>query len=146
MNVKYRQAIMQDIEHCAIVEQFAPDIWSKEGIKASFEDEVSYNFVAESEGEIIAFCSLQVVCREANLNTITVLPQYRRCGVAQGLLDFAFCECDADSIYLEVRSQNNAAIELYKKLCFTKMGMRKAFYTKPSDDAIIMSKIKGDKL
>ena len=39
---------------------------------------------------------------------------------------------------LEVRSSNQPAINLYKKLGFTEAGTRKNFYAKPVEDAIIM--------
>ena len=41
-------------------------------------------------------------------------------------------------IYLEVRSKNNAAINLYEKCGFIRSGLRKNFYTNPTDDAFIM--------
>jgi ribosomal-protein-alanine N-acetyltransferase len=41
---------------------------------------------------------------------------------------------------LEVRKSNLPAIKLYKKLGFVEAGIRKDFYTKPLEDAIIMWK------
>ena len=39
---------------------------------------------------------------------------------------------------LEVRVSNQAAIHLYEKLGFASVGIRKNFYSKPAEDAMIM--------
>ena len=41
---------------------------------------------------------------------------------------------------LEVRVSNMAAIHLYKKLGFQEEGIRKNFYERPKEDALIMWK------
>ena len=43
-------------------------------------------------------------------------------------------------ITLEVRVSNNAAIALYEKNGYEKSGIRKGFYSKPKEDALIMWK------
>ena len=43
-------------------------------------------------------------------------------------------------ITLEVRAGNNSAIALYESLGFVQEGIRKNFYEKPTEDAIIMWK------
>jgi ribosomal-protein-alanine N-acetyltransferase len=42
------------------------------------------------------------------------------------------------AISLEVRCSNAAAISLYKRLGFESAGIRKDFYSKPKEDAVIM--------
>jgi ribosomal-protein-alanine acetyltransferase len=63
--------------------------------------------------------------------TVDVLPSYRRKGIAQGLLrkvestlrEKGACEC-----LLEVREDNVAAIKLYKKLGYDKVGRLEKYY------------------
>ena len=43
-------------------------------------------------------------------------------------------------LFLEVRESNVAARTLYKSLGFTEDGIRKNFYEKPAEHAILMSK------
>ena len=42
------------------------------------------------------------------------------------------------SVVMEVRSQNIAALALYNKLGFEKLGVRKNFYSVPKDNAVVM--------
>ena len=42
--------------------------------------------------------------------------------------------------FLEVRKSNEAAVNLYKKMGYVQIGVRKNFYEKPVEDALVMSK------
>jgi len=44
------------------------------------------------------------------------------------------------SYFLEVRQSNLPAIALYEKMGYKNIGIRKKFYEKPVEDAVIMSK------
>ena len=44
------------------------------------------------------------------------------------------------ALTLEVRSTNTAAIRLYESLGFVQEGVRKNFYEKPTEDALILWK------
>ena len=56
------------------------------------------------------------------------------------LVEYAVSIIDSNEIFLEVRSNNIAAINLYKKVGFDIVGMRKGMYKDPIDDAIIMQR------
>ena len=45
------------------------------------------------------------------------------------------------AFFLEVRESNVNAIKLYEKMEYKNIGIRKNFYEKPVENAIIMSKI-----
>ena len=77
----------------------------------------------------------------ALINNIAVLPDFRRRGIAQELINAALSVCeDCSSLTLEVRESNEPAISLYKKLDFSQVGRRKRFYENPTEDALIMTK------
>ena len=62
-------------------------------------------------------------------------------GYARELLSRIFEEVSREGIVmvsLEVRVSNNWAIRLYEGLGFTRQGLRKSFYRKPTEDAIVM--------
>ena len=42
-------------------------------------------------------------------------------------------------LYLEVRESNRAARELYRACGFEECGVRKGFYRRPTEDAVLMN-------
>ena len=65
---------------------------------------------------------------------IATIKEYRNKGVAQGLLD----KIKTKDIFLEVRESNQVAINFYKKNKFKEISIRKNYYSKPNENAIIM--------
>ena len=49
-------------------------------------------------------------------------------------------EKEVEAVYLEVRFSNTPAQKLYEKYGFEKLGLRKKYYTNPSEDAVLMKK------
>ena len=72
--------------------------------------------------------------------TVATAPRYRRRGVARMLMEafLAAVPHEAETIALEVRQSNTAAIALYQSFGFEKAGVRKRFYRDPDEDADIM--------
>jgi ribosomal-protein-alanine N-acetyltransferase len=81
---------------------------------------------------------------EWELENIVVAPEVRRTGIGKKLMDTLLVQArqtNSDAILLEVRESNTAARRLYEELGFSETGHRKAFYTNPSEDAVLYSKI-----
>ena len=97
--------------------------------------------VCES-GKVIGYINADTVFDETYVVNVCVHPDYRRQGIGEGLVK-ALCEHCRDNLFsfvtLEVRQSNTAAISLYQKLGFEKAGLRKSFYTHPTEDADIMT-------
>ncbi len=93
------------------------------------------------DGVALAYGGMTVVLDEGSITNIAVRPDARRQGlgraVVEALIEHARTLGVAD-IYLEVRISNEAAISLYRSLGFTVVGTRKAFYTLPVEDALVM--------
>lgn len=94
----------------------------------------------EREGHIAAFALGRVTADEAELLRIGTLPQYRGQGLGgkalAAFLDKAR-EAGASRCFLEVRSRNAAAISLYEKHGFKRVGLRRKYYG--DDDAVVMA-------
>ena len=65
---------------------------------------------------------------------IATVEEYRNKGIAQELLD----KIKTKDIFLEVRESNQTAINFYKKNKFKEISIRKNYYPKPAENAIIM--------
>ena len=81
---------------------------------------------------------------EWELENIVVAPEVRRTGIGKKLMDTLLVQArqtNSDAILLEVRESNKAARRLYEGLGFSETGRRKAYYTDPSEDAVLYSKI-----
>lgn len=117
--------------------------WSEAMLTEVLFDAQASFIVAESEdGGVLGYAGLQVVLDEGYIDNIAVDPNARRHGVADELLD-VFCrfgEANLAFLTLEVREFNAPAIALYRKHGFEEAGRRKGYYTKPTEDAVIMTR------
>ncbi len=128
-----------DVPAVAVLEIQSLSSWSQEQIAVELEQERGTALVSTSfSGEIQGWCCGSQVDSEAELLKITVCPGWRRQGVGVALLQ-ALCEQlaadDVEQIYLEVRSSNIPACQLYLKLGWQEVGNRKKYYRNPVDDA-----------
>lgn len=113
--------------------------WSERSFREEAENRLATYLLAREDGKIIGYCGFWRVSGEAQVTNIAVLPEYRRRGVAAGLMKKMLELCSDDSeIILEVRRSNGAAIALYERLGFEAAGIRKRFYHDPIEDGITM--------
>ena len=102
-------------------------------------------WVREADGEIIGYYALMAAAGEAHLLNLTIAPMWRRHGLGRDLLEHCLaCACDhhADSVFLEVRTSNTAAIGLYHHSGFVDLAVRRGYYParEGREDALIMKK------
>jgi ribosomal protein S18 acetylase RimI-like enzyme len=79
----------------------------------------------------------------ADILTLYTPEQSRRQGHARTLLNQLVAEAtkaNCPAITLEVRASNTAAISLYESVNFTHTATRKAYYTNPAEDALILTR------
>jgi [ribosomal protein S18]-alanine N-acetyltransferase len=117
--------------------------WTREMYQAELDNPgVSYCYAAKDEdGAIVGFCSFWRVVDELHINNLAVLPSRRRSGVATALLRQVFSDgaaLGATRATLEVRRSNEAARLLYERFGFAVTTVRRAYYTKPVEDALVL--------
>ncbi len=131
---------------CALAEiarESLPEAWSEASFRALCDNPLAYFFVATEEEKPIGFCGMYLVADEGQIMEVAVKADYRRRGIAKALLcELLACGTlhGAKSFSLEVRAQNAAARRLYETMGFYQVGMRKGYYKRPSDDAVLMEK------
>jgi ribosomal-protein-alanine N-acetyltransferase len=78
---------------------------------------------------------------EAELANLAVAPGFRGRGIAGALLDQLTRDAWAvgvQAVFLEVRSSNEAAVALYEGRGFHQVGVRRQYYTSPTEDARVL--------
>ncbi len=130
-------------ELVTIENQQFPEPWSR----AMLLDEVTnvenrrYS-VAEEAGVIIGYLGVMFVLKdELHVNTIGTRPGHEGRGVASSLLDEAWADATARGIAratLEVAVSNSRALALYFRYGFAPVGVRKNYYEKTHEDALIL--------
>lgn len=115
--------------------------WSLESISKEVDNPVAIYKVAEEAGQVIAFGGMWQVIDEGEIINIAVQKDYQRQGIGQLILKQLIEESKARGIvlmHLEVRAGNTAAQQLYQKLGFKSIAVRKSYYHEPTEDAVIM--------
>lgn len=133
----------EDISGVFIVEEecFSKP-WSYQAFADELKNENSVSFVAIDEHEVVGFINSHFILDEGYINNVAVTLTHRRKGVADLLIKKLIKEAKEKKLSfltLEVRVSNEAAIELYTKNGFIKVGERKNFYEAPIEDAILMT-------
>lgn len=141
-SVKITSATADDTESIAEIEKSSFSTpWSENAIRESMNAGTEF-YVAYFKNKIVGYMGLSKIAGEGYVTNVAVLPEYRRLGIGNKILDFVISNSkdELEFISLEVRASNNPAISLYKKFGFENVGLRKRFYTNPVEDAIIMTK------
>ena len=123
---------------CEIENQcFKQEAFTKQQIACLITDYNTIGLTAVINGEIAGFVIARVnIIRNVTFGhilTIDVAPAYRRKGVAQKLLqeiEAIFREKGIKECRLEVREDNVAALNLYQKLGYKKVGKLEKYYGK----------------
>ena len=120
-----------------------PDPWSRNMLAEELDNALSAFLVAlDGDGKVVGYAGLQVILDEGYITNVAVFPPYRRQGVADALLGRLLQTARTmglQTVTLEVRAGNAAAVALYHKWGFLPVGRRKNYYTAPTEDAILMT-------
>ncbi len=146
MELVFERAKKDDLEEIHEIEIASfPDPWSVDSLWAFASNEQVRNLICAREketGELVGYYALQYVLDEAEIAIIAVKRKFRRQGLGKRLLQeiSAFArEREISKIHLEVRSENEAAVHLYRSFGFEEVGRRKNYYEAPKDDAILFT-------
>lgn len=139
-----RRMEIEDAKEIEIIEKQSFALpWSKYEIEKTFLAGNNLFCIATIQGEVVGYIGMLMVLDEGNIINIAVKSDFRRCGIAKGLLVFLIAEAKKEEvkhITLEVRQSNAIAIKMYESLGFEAVGIRKNFYERPTENAVIMWK------
>jgi ribosomal-protein-alanine N-acetyltransferase len=142
-----RRMLPSDLDAVARLEE---DTFSDPWPRSAFQREIEAGppgwprvAVDGETGEFLGYMIAWFVADEAHLANVAVVPEARRRGVAQRLLDDLVGDArerGARFILLEVRRSNLGAQALYHRNGFTLFTVRRAYYRDNREDALVLIK------
>lgn len=120
--------------------------WTAEQFQSALSLPGAQALVVELDQSAYGFVQFQQVLEEAEINTLCVLPNFRRQYFASDLLQKLFAhllEGNVSRIFLEVAADNAGALSLYETHDFQRSGLRKSYYRRSDgtmEDAVTMAR------
>lgn len=115
--------------------------FGKQTFLREMENKIAHYIVAETDGKVSGYGGIWNICGEADIIDIATHPDFRKQGIADGILKrlIRFCmDNGCTKINLEVRESNIVAQKLYEKNGFIICGERKKYYD-GKETAILMN-------
>ncbi|NEW07048.1 ribosomal protein S18-alanine N-acetyltransferase [Paenibacillus sp. SYP-B3998] len=139
----FRSMRLEDIPFICEIEQEA---FTTPWTEGAFHNELTNNqfasyMVMDIEGEVAGYGGMWLIMEEAHVTNVAVRDSYRGRKLGERLLSELMRTATflgAFRMTLEVRASNYVAQNLYEKLGFRSVGVRKGYYTDNREDAIIM--------
>lgn len=116
--------------------------WSLESIRAMTKEAGYVSLVAESDCRPVGYVGYRAVLDEADITNVAVYEEYRGRGIAFSMIEALLKKAQEEGVrkmFLEVRVSNEAAIHVYEKAGFRRDGIRRSYYVRPREDALLMS-------
>jgi [ribosomal protein S18]-alanine N-acetyltransferase len=117
------------------------DPWSLRMLREELDDRSRRYTKATVDDELLGYLGVMVLDAEAHVNTIATLPGAEGRGVATALLVEgvrAVVASGVRDLTLEVASRNLRAQRLYERFGFAPVGIRRGYYQRSGDDAVVM--------
>lgn len=134
------------VEDAGLIEEMEracfSDPWSLAAIENYLRNPAVYYVIAENDGEAVGYGGMTVVADECDIVSVAVTESARRGGVGIRLASEMLDICrtlGVATVFLEHRESNAAAAALYDRLGFVPYGVRRKYYTSPTEDAVLRS-------
>ena len=115
-------------------EIFKNSAFSKSYLNTLIKGDNSFIYVYLIDDKVCGYLMILDSIEVYEILAIATIEEYRNKGIAQELL----AKIRIKNIFLEVRESNQTAINFYKKNKFKEISIRKNYYSKPTENAIIM--------
>jgi len=129
-------------------ELFGAEAWSWQILEGELTQQPAsrHYLVADDDGLVIGYAGLLTAGSQADVLTIAVTADRWGEGTGAALLDALLAEAarrGCTEVFLEVRTDNARAQELYRRYGFTEIGVRKGYYQPSGADALVMRREAG---
>ena len=137
--------VRTDAARCAELESQlfeGDDPWPARVFMAELEAKHNHYVAARADDKLIGYGGISRLGRkkpyEYEIHTIGVDAVYQGQGIGRQLLAALLEYANGGTIFLEVRTDNDAAISLYESVGFLRVGMRRRYYRASGADAYTM--------
>jgi len=134
-----------DVNRCAELEAQlfeGDDPWPATAFVAELAGMHNHYVAARTADKLVGYAGIARLGRtppyEYEVHTVGVDPAYQGQGIGCRLLAVLLEFADSGAVYLEVRTDNAAAIALYRSAGFVDIGVRKRYYRVSGADAYTM--------
>lgn len=145
MNVTIGALTVDDAERCAELEAIlfpGDDPWPTVAFVRELAAEHNHYVAARASESLIGYGGISRLGRtppfEYEIHTLGVDPAYQGRGIGRRLLAELLDIADGGVVHLEVRTDNEAAIALYRSVGFAEVGLRRRYYRVSGADAYTM--------
>lgn len=141
--IKYliRRAVVSDAVKISEIEKECFSLpWSLQQVRNEIPKNNVIFLSAVTDDDFCGYISGQLILDEFYISNVAVTEKFRRFGVGSALIDNLITELkntECSLITLEVRVSNHSARHVYEKFGFQNLGLRKKFYSHPTEDACI---------
>ncbi|BDB40681.1 MULTISPECIES: ribosomal protein S18-alanine N-acetyltransferase [Mycobacterium] len=134
-----------DARRCAELEALlfeGDDPWPAVAFERELASKTNHYVAARSGETLVGYAGITRLGRvppfEYEVHTIGVDPAFQGQGIGRRLLDELLAFAEGGVVYLEVRTDNEPAIGLYRSVGFEQVGLRKRYYRVSGADAYTM--------
>lgn len=143
-SITIQPATTNDIPAMVDVQRVSPEAsqWNTETYHhlLSPENQKSGGWVAFTGKKLVGLLVFQrPMLDELEILNLAVMPIARCNGIGSKLLRHVLSTHRGSHVFLEVRSCNHNATKFYRHFGFVNTALRKNYYHKPTDDALIMA-------
>jgi len=139
--INIRPTEYKDIPAIAYLEEVIfSSPWSEESLNRFLGYDYARFFTAFEDDTVIGYIGSYKAGDELDIINVAVDEKYRGRGIGRSLVEKVLEAAGADgcpAVNLEVRESNDTAKRLYENLGFVNLGIRKNFYSKPTENANI---------
>jgi ribosomal-protein-alanine N-acetyltransferase len=147
VTVSYDRLAPGDAARCAELEAQlfdGDDPWPADAFLRELAATHIHYVAARDDDKLVGYGGIARLGRkppyEYEIHTIGVDPAYQGRGIGRAMLDRLLEYGEGGTIYLEVRTDNVAAIGMYEGAGFVSIGLRKRYYRVSGADAYTMRK------
>jgi ribosomal-protein-alanine N-acetyltransferase len=134
-----------DADRCAELEAQlfdGDDPWPAVAFERELASTRNHYMGARSAGTLVGYAGISRLGRippfEYEVHTIGVDPSYQGQGIGRRLLNELLDFASGGVVFLEVRTDNEAALGLYRSVGFEQIGLRRRYYRVSGADAYTM--------